>query len=54
MSNVVVPTHATPVIMKLHGQWAVVLGSVTLFKSLDKNNCLDYIKYSWNGEQHGF
>ncbi len=40
---------ATPHVVKQGAMWVVMLGSVSLFRSLDKRNCLDYIKYSWCG-----
>lgn len=39
----------TPKVLKINGLWCAVVGSVTVFKSLDRQNVLMFIKHSWQG-----
>jgi hypothetical protein len=38
-----------PIVTKRDGLWVALLGNKVIFKSLDRKNVVDYIKYTWNG-----
>lgn len=39
----------SPKIVKIGALWVALLGDKVVFKSLERKNVEDFIKYSWNG-----